>query len=149
MPLNLTPAERILGRIDVMADGCWLWAKSLNRDGYGVLRVDGVQWLAHRLSYKLFVGPIPEGAELDHTCRRRACVNPQHLEPVTHRENIVRGSHPNIVRHRKAICSKGHAVVGDNVSVRSDGRLLCRQCINARARNNRAIARNENPTQAV
>jgi adenine-specific DNA methylase len=77
--------------------GCWLWVAKVSRDGYGRLgvRVAGrahtVPKLAHRLSYEAFVGPIPEGLELDHLCRVRCCVNPRHLEPVSRAENVRRG----------------------------------------------------------
>ena len=70
---------------------CWLWTKCKNSDGYGRMRVNGVLEQVHRVSYEIFVGPIPEGLELDHTCRNRACINPAHLEPVTHLENVRRG----------------------------------------------------------
>ena len=71
--------------------GCWLWIAGVNKDGYGGFRADTRTWLAHRVSYEHFVGPIPEGLELDHLCRTRSCVNPNHLEPVIHIVNVRRG----------------------------------------------------------
>lgn len=75
--------------------GCWEWRRSLTKDGYG--RIDmlvkhGVSYprMAHRISYETFVGPIPEGLQIDHLCRNRSCINPDHLEPVTAKENIRR-----------------------------------------------------------
>lgn len=69
---------------------CWFWNGSLN-GGYGRSNINGKQQYAHRLSYEAFVGPIPEGMYLDHLCRNRSCINPEHLEIVTHAENIRRG----------------------------------------------------------
>lgn len=67
-------------------DGCWLWKRSTTK-GYGRISVLGRPRGVHRVSYEVFVGPIPDGLEIDHLCRRRSCCNPAHLEPVTHREN--------------------------------------------------------------
>jgi hypothetical protein len=72
-------------------DGCWFWRARIIATGYGSFSLDGRKVMAHRFAYELLVGPIPEDLELDHLCRVRHCVNPAHLEPVTHRENILRG----------------------------------------------------------
>jgi hypothetical protein len=72
--------------------GCWLWSGALNEFGYGITGSKRWGYLAHRASYARFVGPIPEGLELDHLCRVRRCINPDHLEPVTHRENVWRSA---------------------------------------------------------
>ena len=71
---------------------CHTWVGALDRDGYGKFWVDGHYVAAHRFAYERRVGPIPEGLEIDHLCMNRACVRPQHLEPVTHQENKVRAS---------------------------------------------------------
>jgi hypothetical protein len=70
---------------------CWVWLSRLNRNGYGRLKWEGRDLMAHRLSYEVHVGPIPDGLVLDHLCRVRCCVNPSHLEPVTVQVNTPRG----------------------------------------------------------
>lgn len=70
---------------------CWVWVARLNRNGYGRIHHDGDEKMAHRVAYEALVGPIPDGLLLDHRCRTRCCVNPCHLEPVTHQINTLRG----------------------------------------------------------
>ncbi len=82
------PIDRIMAKVEVV-DGCWLF-QGAKRSGYGQISVEGKNKQAHRVSYEVNVGPIPEGLELDHLCRATNCVNPDHLEPVTHAENIRR-----------------------------------------------------------
>jgi hypothetical protein len=79
---------------------CWPWRGATNQRGYGnFMLTDGATAKSHRVTYELLVGPIPEGLELDHTCRNTGCVNPAHLEPVTHAENIRRGyAHRKMMR---------------------------------------------------
>ncbi len=69
---------------------CWAWQGNINSKGYGRLRINGVTWKAHRYYYERKIGPIPVGLQLDHLCRVRECVNPEHLEPVTHVEHSRR-----------------------------------------------------------
>lgn len=94
IPRPKKPAlERFLSFVVVQANGCWQWTGSKNRDGYGHFRNENGGWQgAHRWSYEYFIGAIPPDQELDHICRNRACVHPEHLEAVSHRENSVRGS---------------------------------------------------------
>ena len=76
---------------DVDASGCWLWNRKFRPDGYGVKSLGKTAEIrAHRWVYEQYVGPIPEGLELDHLCNNPPCVNPAHLEPVTHTENMLR-----------------------------------------------------------
>lgn len=82
--------KRFWDKVD-KTSSCWLWQAKENVVGYGRIRIGGRKVLAHRYSYELLKGEIPNGLELDHLCRVPACVNPDHLEPVTRRENITRG----------------------------------------------------------
>ncbi len=79
--------DRIASKIDKSDSGCWLWTAGQNGAGYGQVHYEGPAKRAHRVVYTLLVGPIPEGAQLDHICFNRACVNPDHLRPVTHKQN--------------------------------------------------------------
>jgi hypothetical protein len=100
--------ERFLEKVRKEDDGCWIWTGSKTHLGYGQIHGrQGRTRLAYRTAYELFVGPIPKGLELDHLCRRPSCVNPKHLEPVTHRENIRRAMH-------KTHCKQGHALTPEN-----------------------------------
>jgi hypothetical protein len=111
--------------------GCWFWLGHLGRLGYGQMKVCNQMWKAHRLVYTLFRGTIPVGAELDHLCRQRDCVNPDHLEPVTHRENILRGVGVASCCAKKTHCLRGHPLSGRNLIVADHGRRRrCRECTN-------------------
>ena len=87
----MTPREKALARFhasyEVDESGCWLWTRSLQTAGYAQIMVDGVRGLAHRFAYVAFIGEIPPGLVLDHSCHVRHCVNPDHLRPVTVKEN--------------------------------------------------------------
>lgn len=110
-------------------DGCWLWTGNLQSGGYGHAMVgNGRGALAHRHVYELLVGPIPEGLHLDHLCRVRNCVRPDHLEPVTPAVNTLRGEGYSAVNARKTHCPNGH----EYDWVRSDGRRWCRICLRER-----------------
>jgi hypothetical protein len=86
-----TVEERFWGKVDKSSD-CWIWTACRTPKGYGHFRANGKQVQVHRWSYQLHYGPIPEGLEIDHICRVRACVNPSHLRAVTHQENISTGA---------------------------------------------------------
>lgn len=97
------------------------------RGGYGTLSVDGRTVLAHRKAWQDRFGPVPNGLQLDHLCRNRACINPEHLEPVTRRENILRGVSFSAVNARKRHCPKGHPYTDENTYMDRKGRQ-CRLC---------------------
>jgi len=117
--------------------GCFEWTGALERTGYARVNVrgpdDGVRKLcAHRVAYELWVGPIPDGLQLDHLCRVRHCVNPLHLEPVTARENTVRGVSLAAQNATLTQCRRGHPFDKQN-TMRWRGKRICRACHRVRA----------------
>ena len=113
----------------LVGDGCWEWEGNRYSQGYG--RVTGAV-RAHTYSYELLVGPVPEGLELDHLCRVRHCVRPDHLEAVTSAENIRRGNCVSAINARKTHCKRGHELGGDNLLAwgLKKGERICRTCTN-------------------
>lgn len=114
-------------------DECWPYGGTLTKPGYGLMSLAGVQVFAHRLSYTLLRGLIPEGLQLDHLCKNRRCINPNHLEPVTFVENVRRELAPASVNRRKTHCNDGHELSGDNLHVYR-GKRYCRTCRRDRQR---------------
>lgn len=117
------------------SDTCWEWVGALDQDGYGIYTpgTGARARRAHRLSYEHFVGGIPTGRTLDHLCRVRSCVNPEHLEPVTNAENIRRGL-TGIHNAVKTHCANGHEYTPENTYIRTythNGRThrICRTCV--------------------
>lgn len=117
---------------------CWIWDGTLDKDGYGKLNIHGKNHMAHRVSYEIFIGQIPEKKVIDHLCRNRCCVNPRHMEVVTSRENTVRG----VCHHRQQThCDHGHLFDLKNTHVTKMGVRHCRTCDAARQRRYRAAKR--------
>lgn len=125
--------------------GCLLWLGVVNQFGYGRLRRKEVSGVVHRLAYELTKGPVPPGLELDHLCRVRCCINPDHLEPVPKIVNVRRGMAGTSTRQRtlaRTHCPKGHPYSGDNLFQRKGtGFRECRICMRERLRQQRAKAR--------
>lgn len=111
-------------------NGCWEWTGALT-GGYGYfgrMTPDGPHnFNSHRAAYESLRGPVPDGLVLDHLCRNRRCVNPDHLEPVTHKTNILRGVGFSATNAKRTHCAHGHPLTGDNLVVYA-GKRVCRQC---------------------
>ncbi len=103
--------------------GCWEWTGAIQSSGYGSFGVNKSGRLAHRLSYESMRGPIPEGLQIDHLCKNKVCVNPWHLEPVTHQENQARTD-----RATKTHCKHGHPLSGANLGKTGRGYRRCMTC---------------------
>ena len=127
--------DRFLEKVK-KTETCWLWLGATNGVGYGQLWVHELAktQLAHRIAYELYVVPVPFGFEIDHVCGVRHCVNPSHLEAVTHAENLRRARPP-----LSPYCGAGHAFTEENTYWNPSGQRMCRECI--RSRNRRAKER--------
>lgn len=125
--------ERFWAKVCKQPNGCWLWQGALSTAGYGTFNLGrrgaGYEY-AHRISYAWAYGDMPAGQELDHLCRIRRCVNPQHLESVSHRINVFRGDAPTIRIAISGKCHNGHEINTENMYFRKDrpGKWNCRVC---------------------
>lgn len=114
-------------------NSCWIWTGYKNPKGYGKMTVNYKPLMAHRWSYEYFIGEIPPGLVIDHLCENKACVNPEHLQPVTNKENLNRGrvGQKNADHHRsKTHCRRGHEYTQENTNYlnRKTRGVLTRQC---------------------
>lgn len=121
-----------------VGDDCWEWQAAKNREGYGSFGLRGKMRSAHRVSYELFVGPIPAGLQIDHLCRNPSCVRPDHLEPVTPRENTMRSESWAAHKARQTHCIYGHEFTPENTYRFPDGRRSCRICRASKPHRSRA-----------
>lgn len=132
MTRQLVPVvDRILGRVTVTPFGCWEFTGATT-NGYGVVGLGGRSAgtaQCHRVMYRELVGPVPEGLDLDHLCRNHLCCNPEHLEPVTRRENVRRGRRRPGYALAETHCKRGHEFVPENTKTNSStGGRICRAC---------------------
>ena len=135
------PEARFRAKVQVdEATGCHVWTASLNKFGYGKFGRPGFhgQWMmAHRFAWQLAHGSLPEGLDLDHLCRNRACVNVTHLRAVDRQTNLLApGSESNAKKNSdKTHCKRGHALTGDNLRPTNRGQRECKECYRMHARN--------------
>jgi len=122
---------------------CWLWGGTLDESGYGHYQVSNERFTAHRVSYILAYGRVAKELVIDHLCRIKHCVNPDHLEAVTNGENVLRGIGPPAMNAQKTHCIHGHEFNEFNEAntYRGQGRRECRPCHNRRDRERRRIRR--------
>ena len=124
----------------VEAGDCWVWTGSRGSAGYGQYMRHGRHHLAHRFAWTELVGEIPAGMTIDHLCRNRLCVNPDHLEIVSVAVNTMRGMSPIAIAARRGSCAQGHPMSADNVRIRPNGRRRCRTCETAYETARRSVA---------
>ena len=117
-------------RVDISNGNCWNWIGHVcKRTGYGMGSPSHhKKYLAHRLSYELFVGVIPNNLQIDHICRNRKCTNPEHLRVVTAKENVLCGEGITAKNARKTHCPHGHEYGGNNLYIKPSGARVCRTC---------------------
>jgi hypothetical protein len=129
--VNTSEIERFNAKVTVAPSGCHEWVGAMVPEGYGQMHAGGRAKYAHRLAYEHRRGAIPAGLVIDHLCRNRKCVNPDHLEAVTTKENILRGMGSSAIRARATECIHGHPLSGANLYVKPNGNRVCRTCKNA------------------
>ena len=125
-----TASSRFFSKVK-KTETCWEWLAGKDKDGYGRFSIKKKEIRSHRFSYALYKGPIPEGMELDHLCRNPSCVNPDHLEAVTSKINLLRGQGSPAQNARKTHCKNGHEFTQKNTRVKKIGERkerICRQC---------------------
>lgn len=125
--VGLTDEERFVALVRVTAT-CWFWLGSTNRSGHGQFSVGGKMVKAHRWAYEFFVGPIPDGLVIHHLCGNESCVNPDHLKPITARENTLLGNGAPAKYARATSCRNGHPYTEATMFIDYEGYRKCRLC---------------------
>jgi hypothetical protein len=121
--------DRILRHVAIAASGCWIWTSAVNGPkAYPIITVKRMALLAHRLSLLVWKGDFDPRADVDHLCRTPRCVNPDHLEAVSHRDNVLRGESFAAENAARTHCRKGHAFDAENTRIDSGGHRTCRTC---------------------
>lgn len=131
--MTSTPSQEAVAvlfwsHVQKQANGCWAWTAYRNPKGYGMTSAGLASRLAHRAAWALAGRALVKGLTLDHLCRNRACVNPDHLEQISNRENVLRGDTLPAANLRKTHCTAGHALSGSNLVTRQNGERRCRTC---------------------
>jgi hypothetical protein len=142
MQWNATAIERFIEKV-YLEGSCWRWAGAHGGGSYGTISLKPYHRTvyAHRFAYEHFIGPIPEGLEIDHLCRVQDCVNPAHLEAVDHRTNLLRSDNFTARQARQTHCKHGHEFTPANTYVDRRGRRYCRPCDKTRRRAARSLRR--------
>ena len=134
MKLSIGEAMESFWRRVRKTDDCWIWTGNRGgSSGYGIFSYNKKRVVAHRFSYESLVGPIPVGLSIDHLCKNPPCVRPEHLEPVTQKENVLRGIGPTAENSRKVSCPLGHKYIND-LDWKGKPRRQCRVCKNQKRR---------------
>ncbi len=129
--MNKEQIQRFQIRIKMdLSSGCWKWLGTMSAAGYGTFSIGGKNTYAHRVSYELHEGKIPDGLQIDHLCRNRRCVNPAHLDVVTTQENTRRGllGKINNWKSKNTHCPSGHPYSGKNLRITKQGWRHCIIC---------------------
>ena len=125
-PITIPLLAKIESHIKRLPNGCWEWQRRRRGSKYAVMEFDRRPRSVHRIMYTFAWGDIPEGLELDHICRNQYCVNPFHLEAVTHKKNMERGDFSTLI---KTHCIRGHPFAGPNIYIRpGNGYRQCYAC---------------------